>query len=240
MAEATSKSRRKSGSSSKRGSSSNGASARSRTASSSRRTASSRASSGGARKSSGGSRSSSAKRSNANRKSDGLKGQVKTARDVASNGVQTAGHAVGTAASKAKGPAIAGGAAIAGLVGGMTIAARGGRRRVLGGARARYAASVDQGEAAHAGQHDPRPREGSRPHGQCRAADGRACDRGAPGARADGHERPASVARRGGARRSDVSAAALVRAQLPRVRRGHPGGRLDRRRPASEPRCPDR
>ena len=132
MAEATSKSRRKSGSSSKRGSSSNGASARSRTASSSRRTASSRASSGGARKSSGGSRSSSAKRSNANRKSDGLKGQVKTARDVASNGVQTAGHAVGTAASKAKGPAIAGGAAIAGLVGGMTIAARGGRRRVLG------------------------------------------------------------------------------------------------------------
>jgi hypothetical protein len=120
MAEATSKSRQKSGSSSKRGSSSNGASARSRTASSSRR------------KSSGGSRSSSAKPSHASRTSDGLKGQVTSARDAASNGVQTAGHAVGTAASKAKGPAIAGGAAIAGLVGGMTIAARGGRRRVLG------------------------------------------------------------------------------------------------------------
>jgi hypothetical protein len=155
MAETTSKSRQKGGSSSKRGSSSggssgtrsassrggsstNGASARSRTASSSRRTASSRASSGGARKSSGGARkssggrgSSSAKRSNANRGSDGLKGQVKNARNAASSGVQTAGHAVGTAASKAKGPAIAGGAALAGLVGGVTIA-RGGRRRVLG------------------------------------------------------------------------------------------------------------
>src|SRR4029453_4820820 len=69
---------------------------------------------------------------NANRASDGLKGQVKNARNAASSGVQTAGHAVGTAASKAKGPAIAGGAALAGLVGGMTIAARGGRRRVLG------------------------------------------------------------------------------------------------------------
>lgn len=149
MAEATSKSRQKSGSSSKRGSSNggssgtrstssrggsstNGASARSRTASSSRRPASSRASSGGARKSSGGSRSPSAKRSNANRASDGMKGQVNNARNAASSGVQTAGHAVGTAAGKAKGPAIAGGAALAGLVGGMTIAARGGRRRVLG------------------------------------------------------------------------------------------------------------
>lgn len=135
MAQTTSKSRQKSGSSSKRGSSSksgssstNGASARPRTASSSRRTASSRASSG---KSSGGSRSSSAKRSNANRGSNGLKGQVKNARKAASSGVQTAGHAVGTAATKAKGPALAGGAALAGLVGGMTIA-RGGRRRVLG------------------------------------------------------------------------------------------------------------
>ncbi len=162
MAETTPKSRQKSGSSSKRGSSgkrgsssggssgtratssrggssTNGASARSRTASSSRRTASSRASSGGARKSSGGarksssgSRSSGAKRSSTNRASDGLKGQVKNARNAASGGVQTAGHAVGTAAGKAKGPAIAGGAALAGLVGGMTIAARGGRRRVLG------------------------------------------------------------------------------------------------------------
>lgn len=61
-----------------------------------------------------------------------MKGQVKNARNAASGGVQTAGHAVGTAAGKAKGPAIAGGAALAGLVGGMTIAARGGRRRVLG------------------------------------------------------------------------------------------------------------
>jgi hypothetical protein len=149
MAQGTSKSGQTSRSSSKRGSSSggrsgtrsgpsrggssaNGGRARSRTASSSRRTPASRASSGGARKSSGGSRSSSTKRSNAGRTPGGLKGQVENARNAASSGAQTAGHAIGTAASKAKGPAIAGGAAIAGLVGGMTIASRGGRRRVLG------------------------------------------------------------------------------------------------------------
>lgn len=134
MAQKTSKSGQRSSASSANGGSkgSRTAPTRSRTASSSRRTPSSRGSSGGARKSSGGSRSSSARRSTAGRARGGLKGQVDTARAAASNGAQTAGHAIGTAASKAKGPALAGGAAIAGLVGGMTIASRGGRRRVLG------------------------------------------------------------------------------------------------------------
>jgi hypothetical protein len=59
-------------------------------------------------------------------------GQVENARNAASSGAQTAGHVIGTAAGKAKGPAIAGGAAVAGLVGGMTIASRGGPRRLLG------------------------------------------------------------------------------------------------------------
>jgi len=53
-------------------------------------------------------------------------------RDAVSSGAQTTGSAIGTAASKAKGPVIAGGAALAGLVGGAALASRGGRRRVLG------------------------------------------------------------------------------------------------------------
>jgi hypothetical protein len=53
------------------------------------------------------------------------------AHSVAS-GAQHTGKAIGGAASKAKGPALTGGAALAGLVGGMAIAARGGRRKVLG------------------------------------------------------------------------------------------------------------
>jgi len=57
---------------------------------------------------------------------------AETAKDAVGDGAQSLSHAVGTAAGRAKGPAIAGGAALAGLVGGMTIASRGGRRRVLG------------------------------------------------------------------------------------------------------------
>ena len=53
------------------------------------------------------------------------------AHNVAS-GAQSTGHAIGSAAGKAKGPALTGGAAFAGLVGGMVIATRGGRRKVLG------------------------------------------------------------------------------------------------------------
>jgi hypothetical protein len=47
------------------------------------------------------------------------------------SGAKTAGNALGGAAQKAKGPALAGGAALIGLAGGLAIA-RGGRRRVLG------------------------------------------------------------------------------------------------------------
>jgi hypothetical protein len=69
-------------------------------------------------------------------------GPVASARDSVVDGAQSAGRtvgsaasdagrAVGSAANAAKVPAVAGGAALAGLVGGMAIA-RGGRRRVLG------------------------------------------------------------------------------------------------------------
>jgi hypothetical protein len=58
-------------------------------------------------------------------------GPVASARDSVFDGAQSAGRTVGSAANAAKVPAVAGGAALAGLVGGMAIA-RGGRRRVLG------------------------------------------------------------------------------------------------------------
>lgn len=61
-----------------------------------------------------------------------MKERVESTRKTVANGAQGAGQAIGSAASKVKGPALAGGAAIAGLVGGMAIASRGSRRRVLG------------------------------------------------------------------------------------------------------------
>jgi hypothetical protein len=48
------------------------------------------------------------------------------------NGAKSAGSEIGTTAQKAKGPALAGGAALAGLAGGLLIAGRSGPRRVLG------------------------------------------------------------------------------------------------------------
>jgi hypothetical protein len=162
MAQGSSKSGQKSGSTSRRssssrsgagarsasgrsGSNSNGASAkprsgsrsgssssRSRTPSRSSRPQSSRASSSGARKPSSSSRSSGRKRSGASGTTGAVKERVQSASETVANGAQSAGQAIGSAASKAKGPALAGGAAIAGLVGGMTIASRGSRRRVLG------------------------------------------------------------------------------------------------------------
>jgi hypothetical protein len=61
------------------------------------------------------------------------RGRVQAVRGAISNGAQGAGHAVGEAASKAKTPLLAGGAALAGLAGGVAIGARGMRRRkVLG------------------------------------------------------------------------------------------------------------
>lgn len=148
MAQRTSQSRQKSNSSNQRsGSSGNGSSAssRPRTASSSKRTQSSRSTSGSRGSSSGNrSRSSSGNRSrsssgNRSRSSSGNRSRssggnsvVENVRDAVSSGAQNTGSAIGTAASKAKGPVIAGGAALAGLVGGAALASRGGRRRVLG------------------------------------------------------------------------------------------------------------
>jgi hypothetical protein len=58
-------------------------------------------------------------------------GGAQNAASTVADGAQSAGRAVGSAANAAKVPAVAGGAALAGLVGGMAIA-RGGRRKVLG------------------------------------------------------------------------------------------------------------
>jgi hypothetical protein len=88
------------------------------------------------------SRRSSSPRSRSSSRGGSNGGPVASARDSVVDGAQTArravgsaasdaGHAVGSAANAAKVPAVAGGAALAGLVGGMAIA-RGGRRRVLG------------------------------------------------------------------------------------------------------------
>jgi hypothetical protein len=80
-------------------------------------------------------RSQSTRRRSAGRSSSGngaSASPVDTVRETVASGAQQTGHAIGDAASKAKGPAITGGAALAGLVGGMAIAARGGRRKVLG------------------------------------------------------------------------------------------------------------
>ena len=70
-------------------------------------------------------------KSNSSR-SSGSKGAVQNAKETVAGGAQSAGQAIGTAATKAKRPAMAGGAALAGLVGGMAIASRGSRRRLLG------------------------------------------------------------------------------------------------------------
>ena len=61
-----------------------------------------------------------------------LSGGAHNAKETVASGATTTGNALGTAAQKAKGPAVAGGAALAGLAGGLAIATRSGRRRVLG------------------------------------------------------------------------------------------------------------
>jgi hypothetical protein len=62
---------------------------------------------------------------------EGVVGGAQGVAQGVAGGAQSAGRAVGSAANAAKLPAVAGGAALAGLVGGMAIARRG-RRRVLG------------------------------------------------------------------------------------------------------------
>lgn len=149
MAQANSKSRPKSSSargrspSSRGGSGANGGSPKSRSGTrsgSSSSSSRSRTASRGARKPSSSrsssrsssSRSSRGKRAAPSRATEAVKERVQSTRETVANGAQNAGQAIGSAASKAKGPALAGGAALVGLVGGMSIASRGRRRRVLG------------------------------------------------------------------------------------------------------------
>jgi hypothetical protein len=88
------------------------------------------------------SRRTSSSRSRSSSRGSANGGPVASARDSVVDGAQSAsravgsaasdaGRAVGSAANAAKVPAVAGGAALAGLVGGVALA-RGGRRRVLG------------------------------------------------------------------------------------------------------------
>jgi hypothetical protein len=83
-------------------------------------------------------RSQSTRRRTAGRSSSGngaSASPVDAVRETVASGAQTVAtgaQSIGGAASKAKGPALTGGAALAGLVGGMALAARGGRRKVLG------------------------------------------------------------------------------------------------------------
>jgi hypothetical protein len=63
---------------------------------------------------------------------DTLTGGSQGTKDTLAKGAKTAGDALGSAAQKARGPALASGAALVGLAGGLAIAGRGGRRRVLG------------------------------------------------------------------------------------------------------------
>jgi hypothetical protein len=77
-------------------------------------------------------RSSSSGNGSAPKPVEAVRETVSTGAHSIANGAQQTGHAIGEAASKAKGPALTGGAALAGLVGGMAIAARGSRRKVLG------------------------------------------------------------------------------------------------------------
>jgi hypothetical protein len=143
MAQSTSKSSQRSSGASKRrtNSSGNGSAPKTRSRASTSRSGSSKsASNRSGSNRSGSGRSRAATRSKASSRS---KGPVASARDAVTSGVsdvtsgvsegaQNAGQAIGTAASKAKVPAAAGGAALAGLVGGVAIATRGGRRKVLG------------------------------------------------------------------------------------------------------------
>jgi hypothetical protein len=143
MAQGSTKSSQRSSQARKRRttSSGNGSAPKTRSRASSSRSGSSRSGSNrsGSNKS-GASKSAAATRSKPTSQS---KGPIASARDAVASGVsdvtsnvsegaQSAGQAIGTVAGKAKVPAAAGGAALAGLLGGVAIATRGGRRKVLG------------------------------------------------------------------------------------------------------------
>jgi hypothetical protein len=104
-----------------------GGSARTRSQTSSRRKSSNQSSNR-----SNSASSTRARQRSSSRKSNGSR-RIAEARKAVAGSAGNAGHAVGDAASKAKTPLLAGGAALAGLAGGVAIGARGMRRRkVLG------------------------------------------------------------------------------------------------------------
>jgi hypothetical protein len=130
-------------------SSSNGSGSKSRATQSARKSSSNRATAkrSTARKAPSRSGGSAARRSTSNGPVDNVKQAVssgaqstkdtlatagKSTKDTLATASKTAASAVGGAAQKAKGPAMAGGAALAGLAGGVVLATRGGPRRVLG------------------------------------------------------------------------------------------------------------
>jgi hypothetical protein len=57
---------------------------------------------------------------------------TQSTKDALTSAGESAGSVLGGAAQRAKGPAMAGGAALAGLAGGIVLATRGSRRKVLG------------------------------------------------------------------------------------------------------------
>jgi hypothetical protein len=59
-------------------------------------------------------------------------GRAQRTRDNVLDNAKSAGAGIGSVAQKAKGPALAGGAAMAGLIGGLVLRGRTGPKRVLG------------------------------------------------------------------------------------------------------------
>jgi hypothetical protein len=101
----------------------------SRSNGSSRSGASSRGSSGSTRNRQSRNRNSGTRR----KPSPSVKQIASKGKDAVAEGAQTGGNAISTAAGKVKGPAIAGGAALAGLAGGIAFGARrNSGRKVLG------------------------------------------------------------------------------------------------------------
>ena len=98
----------------------------------SRSTGSTRARSAAAAKQRSTSRSSDGKGAAGSAK-DAVGTGARSAKDTVADGVQTTGGVVSTVAKKVKGPAVAGGAALVGLAGGLAIASRAnGPRKLLG------------------------------------------------------------------------------------------------------------
>jgi hypothetical protein len=126
-----SSSTRRSSASRSRGGNSGSARASSRATSSRSNASRSRAKGRASSSRSSGSRSSAQRSSSSDSKRAGV-GPLASATDAARSGVKNAGSAVGEVAQKAKVPALAAGAGIVGLAGGVALAGRSARKRVLG------------------------------------------------------------------------------------------------------------